>query len=62
MRLDKKNLLIGLVAVAVVGGGIWAWQRFAGSGALPEGLIQANGRIEGDHTPWPASSPGASPY
>jgi HlyD family secretion protein len=50
MRFDKKNLLIGLVAVAVVGGGIWAWQRFAGSDALPEGLIQANGRIEGDHT------------
>lgn len=50
MRFDKKHLLIGLVAVAIVGGSIWAWQRFAGSGALPEGLIQANGRIEGDHT------------
>ncbi|MBS0352749.1 MAG: efflux RND transporter periplasmic adaptor subunit [Proteobacteria bacterium] len=50
MRFDKKNLLIGLVAVAVVVGGVWAWQHFAGGGDLPEGLIQANGRIEGDHT------------
>jgi HlyD family secretion protein len=61
MPLDRKTLSIALAAVAVLAVGAWAWQHFAGTTALPEGLIQANGRIEGDHTPWPASSPGASP-
>ena len=33
----------------VVAAGIYAVQRFVVSHGLPEGLIQANGRIEGDH-------------
>ena len=42
MQLDRKTLSIALAAVAVLAIGAWAWQHFAGTTALPEGLIQAN--------------------
>jgi len=58
MQLDRKTLSIALAAVAVLAIGAWAWQHFAGTTALPEGLIQANGRIEGDHTTVASKLPG----
>ena len=44
--LRKRALWAGIVLLAVAG--IIAFRLLAGRGALPEGLIQANGRIEGD--------------
>jgi HlyD family secretion protein len=58
MPLDRKTLSIALAAVAVLAVGAWAWQHFTGTTALPEGLIQANGRIEGDHTTVASKLPG----
>ncbi len=58
MRLAKRTLVTAFAAVAIVAGAAWAWQHFAANGALPEGLIQANGRIEGDHTTVASKLPG----
>lgn len=41
-------MIVALVLI-VVAAGIYAVQRFVVSHGLPDGLIQANGRIEGDH-------------
>ncbi len=41
-------MIVALILI-VVAAGIYAVQRFVISHGLPEGLIQANGRIEGDH-------------
>lgn len=45
--IQKKALWAGIVLVAVIG--VIVFRLIVGRGALPEGLIQANGRIEGDH-------------
>ena len=45
----KSYLLWGFALTAVGVIGYAAFQRFAWNAPLPEGLIQANGRIEGDH-------------
>ena len=58
MSIRRKSILAGLAAIALIGGGVLAWHHFAGSAALPEGLIQANGRIEGDHTTVASKLPG----
>lgn len=45
--MQKTRLILGLVVLAVVGGiGYGMWQ--SRDRGLPEGLIQANGRLEGD--------------
>jgi HlyD family secretion protein len=58
MSLKRNYLYAGLAALAVTIGGAWAWQHLAGSHTLPEGLIQANGRIEGDHSTVASKLPG----
>lgn len=58
MNVPRKPLLIGLAVVAVLAGGALAWSLLNGRGDLPEGLIQANGRIEGDHTTVASKLPG----
>ncbi len=50
MRLEKAQLIAAAAVVALVAGSVWAWHSLSGGNALPEGLIQANGRLEGDHT------------
>lgn len=45
--IKKRALWAGIVLL--VAAGIIVFRLIAGSGTLPEGLIQANGRIEGDH-------------
>lgn len=45
-RLSRPLAIILLVCAAIVAGGGWYW--FRASNALPDGLIQANGRIESD--------------
>ena len=47
--MSRKTILIVAAVLIVVAAGIYAVQRFAISHGLPDGLIQANGRIEGDH-------------
>ncbi len=48
MWARKRTIAIVLSAVAFAGAG-WLFYRHANDRSLPEGLIQANGRIEGDH-------------
>ena len=43
-----KKILPFVVMLAIVAGIWWAYTRFVQTEPLPEGLIQANGRIEGD--------------
>jgi len=47
--MSRKTLLIVALVLIVVAAGIYTVQRFVVSHGLPDGLIQANGRIEGDH-------------
>ena len=47
--MSRKTVLIVAPILIAVAAGIFAVQRFVVSHGLPEGLIQANGRIEGDH-------------
>ncbi len=46
--MSSKRFLIALLMVAVLSGLGWQWWQWRAARALPEGLIQANGRIEGD--------------
>jgi len=45
--MKKRALWAGIVLLAVIG--VIAFRLIVSKGSLPEGLIQANGRIEGDH-------------
>lgn len=47
MRLGKRALWVGIGVLGVAG--VIGYRLWVGSRALPEGLLQANGRIEGDH-------------
>lgn len=50
MRLTRNQIITAAVVAALAVGAVVAWRSLSGGGALPDGLIQANGRIEGDHT------------
>jgi HlyD family secretion protein len=55
---NQKKLAAG-VAVAVLALAAWLlWRQFGASQALPDGLIQANGRIEGDRMSLASKLPG----
>lgn len=47
--MSRRTVLVVALILIVVTAGVYAVQRFVVSRGLPEGLIQANGRIEGDH-------------
>jgi len=58
MTLARQQIILGAVILAIAGGGYavldrWVWHR-----GLPDGLIQANGRIEGDHVTVASKFPG----
>ena len=58
MKASKRHILVIVVLVVLLGGGYLVlgagfWQR-----GFPEGLIQANGRIEGDHLTISSKFPG----
>jgi HlyD family secretion protein len=57
MKLTRSRLAIMLGAAALGAAG-FVLVRFVGSNGLPEGLIQANGRIEGDHVTIASKFPG----
>src|SRR5574341_884762 len=47
--MSKKSVLLVVLILVAAAVAVVAVQRFVVSQGLPEGLIQANGRIEGDH-------------
>ncbi|TWU35724.1 Multidrug resistance protein MdtN [Novipirellula aureliae] len=47
-KFFKRLFMILLLAGSLVGG-YYAWDRWGRVEPLPDGLVQANGRIEGDH-------------
>ncbi len=57
MKISRTYLALALGA-ALVGVSGYVLARFIGQGSLPEGLIQANGRIEGDHVTVASKFPG----
>ena len=56
--MTKRPLVIAALVVAVSGGGYVAFDRWVRNQKLPDGLIQANGRIEGDHVTVASKFPG----
>jgi len=49
MVVTRNQIMVALFLAVVAGAGYFALDRLVWDGALPEGLIQVNGRIEGDH-------------
>jgi HlyD family secretion protein len=49
MNPSTKRVALALLVLGVVAGGAAVYAKWRQSAALPEGLLQANGRIEGDH-------------
>ncbi|MDH4305541.1 MAG: efflux RND transporter periplasmic adaptor subunit [Nitrospira sp.] len=58
MKLGWKQLGLIALAIAVAVGGYVAFDRWLLNNGLPEGLIQVNGRIEGDHVAIASKYPG----
>lgn len=58
MAVTKTQALIVLALAAFGGAGYLALDRGVWNSGLPEGLIQANGRIEGDHVTVASKFPG----
>jgi HlyD family secretion protein len=57
MDRSMRPLYFVLVVLLLVAAALLVWWRF-GSQGLPDGLIQANGRIEGDHVTIASKFPG----
>ncbi len=58
MTLTAQRLPLAVLAILLVGLGYLALDRWALNRHLPEGLIQANGRMEGDHVTVASKFPG----
>ena len=58
MKFTSKQIIIGALFVVVAVGVYVVLDRWVWNGGLPEGLIQANGRIEGDHVTIASKFPG----
>lgn len=60
LSIKPVRARIGIAAALVVLliAGYSAWDRWSRGGRLPEGLVQANGRIEGDHVTVASKFPG----
>src|SRR5574341_1080316 len=56
--MSKKSVLLVVLILVAAAVAVVAVQRFVVSQGLPEGLIQANGRIEGDHVTVASKFPG----
>ena len=57
MKLSRP-LVLALLALALAAGAYVLYQRYTARGALPQGLVQANGRIEGDNVSVAGKLPG----
>lgn len=58
MKISRQHLMLGALIVALAAGGYYALDRWVWRAELPDGLIQANGRIEGDHVTISSKFPG----
>jgi HlyD family secretion protein len=58
MKIGRKQLGLMLLAIPVAIAGYVALDRWILNSELPDGLIQANGRIEGDHVTVSSKFPG----
>lgn len=58
MMIPKKPFILVALVIILLGSGYVALDRWALNHALPDGLIQANGRIEGDHATVASKFPG----
>ena len=54
MKKQTQRTIGILLAIVLAGSAVTAWWFWGRQKPLPEGLIQANGRIEGDHYTVPA--------
>lgn len=55
---SRTAVRILLLVLPLAVGGYLLWDRWSANARLPEGLIQANGRIEGDHVTVASKFPG----
>lgn len=58
MKFGRKQLALVALAIPMAIGGYLALDRWVLNKSLPDGLIQANGRIEGDHVTVSSKFPG----
>jgi len=58
MTTPRKPITLAALAVVLAGSGYVALDRWVLNQGLPDGLIQANGRIEGDHVTVASKFPG----
>ncbi len=58
MKIGRQQIMFGALILAIGGGGFFALDRWVWHSGLPDGLIQANGRIEGDHVTVASKFPG----
>lgn len=58
MKIGRKQLGLMVLVIPVAIGGYVALDRWVWHGGLPDGLIQVNGRIEGDHVTVSSKFPG----
>jgi HlyD family secretion protein len=58
MTTPRKPITLAVLAVVIAGSGYVALDRWVLNQGLPDGLIQANGRIEGDHVTVASKFPG----
>lgn len=58
MKISRTYLVIAVVVVLLAIAAFFLLDRFVWNPRLPEGLIQANGRIEGDHVSVSSKFPG----
>lgn len=58
MTASHKRMVLGVLILTLAGGGYVAFERWVQNNSLPDGLIQANGRIEGDHVTVSSKFPG----
>lgn len=56
--MKKQSIVVAALVVALGGGGYVALDQWTKSRGVPDGLIQANGRIEGDHVTVASKFPG----
>lgn len=58
MTTLRKPIILAALAVVLAGSGYVGFDRWVLNQGLPDGLIQANGRIEGDHVTVASKFPG----
>ncbi len=58
MKVSRQHIILGALIVAIGSGVYFVLDRWVWQSRLPDGLIQANGRMEGDHVTVASKFPG----